>query len=55
MKLSKRGNLVVGFIIGAITALCIQFFSTHHIVIDTNTCKQVDVGIACNYHYALNK
>ena len=55
MKLNKRGNLVVGFITGALVALALNFFGTHHTVIDTNTCKQVDVGIACDFHYERNK
>jgi len=55
MKLTKRGHLVVGFIVGAITSLALTFFLTHHVVIDTNTCKQVDVGTECNYHYEGNK
>jgi hypothetical protein len=55
MKLNKRGHLVLGFIVGAITSLALTFFFTHHVVIDTNTCKPVDVGIACDFHYEGNK
>ena len=55
MKLTKRGHFVVGLIIGAFVALFLNFFCTHHVVIDTNTCKTVDIGIACDYHYEVNK
>ena len=53
--LTKRGNFVVGFLIGATLSLTLNFFMTHHVVIDTNTCKQTDVGVACDYHYERNK
>ena len=55
MKLTKRGNLVVGVTTGAVVALTLQFFFTHHTVIDTKTCKKVDVGTACHFHYERNK
>ena len=55
MKLTKRGNFVVGLIAGALLALALNFFGTHHTVINTDTCKQVDVGIACDFHYERNK
>jgi len=55
-SLNKRGNLVVGFIIGAVFATTAIFFSTHHIVIDKKSCHyQSDIEkTVCSFHYERN-
>jgi hypothetical protein len=55
MQLTKRGQFVIGALTGALIAIALNFFLTHHTVVDKDTCKQVDVGIACDFHYERNK
>jgi hypothetical protein len=54
MKLTPRGYFIAGVIVGAIASLTILFFSTHHVVIDSKTCHNSDMGVACSYHYERN-
>lgn len=56
-SLNKRGHFVVGVIAGAIVALILNFFCTHHTVVDKETCEwSIDASaIMCDYHYERNK
>lgn len=57
MKLNKRGHFVVGAIVGAIISLTLNFFMTHHVVVDKDTCRwSIEAnGYMCDYHYEGNK
>lgn len=55
--LNKRGHFVVGFLIGAVIALTINFFCTHHTVVDKDKChwSYEANGLLCDFHYEVNK
>ena len=57
MKLNKRGHFVVGAIVGAVVALTLNFFTTHHVVVDKDKCKwSIEAnGYMCDFHYERNK
>jgi len=56
-QLNKRGYFVVGFIVGALLATTTIFFSTHHKVVDEDTCRySIDASaLICDFHYERNK
>jgi hypothetical protein len=56
-QLNKRGHFVIGFIVGALFATTTIFFSTHHTVVDKETCRwSADANAEiCDFHYERNK
>lgn len=56
-SLNKRGHFVVGLIAGAIVALILNFFCTHHTVVEKDNCTwSIDAsGYLCDFHYERNK
>jgi hypothetical protein len=56
-QLNKRGHLVIGFIAGVVIALLLNFFSTHHVVVDKDKCRwSADANaMMCDFHYEGNK
>ena len=56
-QLNKLGHLVVGVIAGVVIALLLNFFSTHHVVVEKDNCRWSDEASAmmCDFHYEGNK
>lgn len=56
-QLNKRGNFVIGLLLGALVALALNFFGTHHVVVDKDKCRwSADANaMMCDFHYEGNK